>query len=216
MHLKRSKAEKGWPIPRKGTTYLARSNHAQKKGVSLLMVLRDILGIAETKKEARHMLLNEDVKVNGKIRKSEKFPMQFFDVLTLDKTKKNYRLNIVNKKFTLEEVSGKDSESKIVKIIGKKILDKKRIQINLEDGTNSVYDKSFNVNDSAVVDFKSNKIISVLPLKTGAKVEIISGKHSGEKGSLKDIVKLDKTKRYKIKLKEGEVDLPIETFFVVK
>ena len=215
MHLKRSKAEKEWPIPRKGTTYIALSSHAQKTGMSVLMILRDLLKIAKTRKEARYLTLGGDIKINGKVRKSENFPVQFYDVITLDKIKKSYRLNIVHKKFKLEEVSATEANSKIVKIIGKITLDKKTTQINLEDGTNLIYDKPFNVNDSVILNLKSGGIDKILPLKEGAKVEITSGKHAGEKGTLKEIILLERTKRYQIKLSGGEVGLPIQTIFVI-
>lgn len=207
---------KTWPISRKGTKYIAVTRHAKNRGISLLAILRDVLKLVKTRKEVKHFILNGEVKVNNKIRKDELFPVQVFDVVSLEKIKKNYRLNIVNKKFKLEEVSGKDSGKKIVKISGKKNLDKGVVQMNLEDGQNFITKTSFNVGDSVLLNTTENKIEKVLPLKEKAKVEIISGKHAGEKGTLRSIETLAKSNSYHIKLKDKEVGLPLKTLLVIE
>ena len=154
MHQKRSKIPRAWPVARKGTKYLAIASHAKTKAIPLLFILRDILKIAKTREEARHFVLNGDVKINNKIRKDETFPVQVFDVVNLEKIKKNYRLVFVNKKFSLKEISDKEAEKKIVKISGGKILGKNKVQMNLVDGINFIVKEKFNVNDSAVVNTK--------------------------------------------------------------
>jgi small subunit ribosomal protein S4e len=216
MHLKRNEMPKTWPIPRKGTTFIAKADHAKTQGIPLIFILRDILKLATTKKEARFFLLSGDVKVNNRVRKSEKFPMQVFDTISIEKIGKSYKLNIHKKRFKLEEVSGKDADKKIITVIGKKILANKKIQMNLEDGTNYLYDKEFALGDSAVLNTKKNEIEAILPLKKGANVEIVSGKHAGERGKLEEVVTLARTRKYKIKLKNKEVELPLKTLLVVE
>lgn len=216
MHIKRSKMPKTWPIARKGTKYIAVPSHSVSKGISLLFLLRDILKIARTRKEVRHFVLAGDVKINGKVRKNENFPVQVFDVVNLEKIKKNYRLEIVNRKFQLKEVSDKDAEKKVVKISGKTILGKDKIQMNLEDGQNLITKEKFRVSDSVVLDLKSGKIEKILALKEGANVEVISGKHAGEKGKLKEFENLTRGRKFVIKLEKGEVGLPLKTILVIE
>lgn len=216
MHLKRSEMPKAWPIPRKGTTYIAGARHARTKSISLVFVIRDLLKLAKTRKEVKFMLLNGDVKVNNKVRKDEKFPIQAFDTVSLDKAKKVYRLLIVNNKFKLEEITTKDAETKVVKVVGKKIIQGKKIQMNLEDGRNFFYDKAFALGDSVVVNTKTDKVEKILPLKKGASIEVVSGKHAGEKGKLEDVKVLARTKVYKINLKNKEVELPLRTLLVIE
>ena len=215
MHLKRQKMPKQWPVVRKGTKFITGASHAKTKAIPLVVVLRDILKIVQTKKEARFMLLNGDVKINNKVRKNEKFPVQVFDVVSFDKTKKNYKMEIVNKKFQLKEIPNSESWEKIVKIIGKKILGKDKVQINLEDGQNFLIKQKFAVNDSVVVDTRENKIKKILELKEDSKVEIISGKHAGDRGVVRGVEKLTRGKRYLIKLKTREVNLPLKTILVI-
>jgi len=216
MHLKRNKMPKTWPIPRKGTKYLALASHSKTNSIPILFILRDILGIARTRKEARYLLFNGDLKVNNKTRKNENFPVQVFDVISLEKINKKYLLNIVNRKFVLEEISGEMGDRKIVKILGKKILKKGATQMNLQDGQNFISKEKFSAGDSALINTKQNKIEKILVLKEGANIEIISGKHAGEKGKLKQIINLEKRKIYQVKLKGKEVELPLKTILVTE
>jgi len=215
MYQKRQVMPKSWPVARKGTKYLAVASHGKRKGIPLVFVLREILGIAKTRKEVRFMCLGGDVKVNNKVRKDEKFPLLVFDVIGLEKSGKNYRVEIENRKFVLKEVSKEEGNKKIVKIIGKKIV-KKGVQMNLEDGQNFITNEKFALGDSVVVNTKENKIEKVLSLKDGANVEIISGKHAGEIGKLKEIRSLEREKRYHVKLNEKEVELPGKTILVIE
>jgi ribosomal protein S4E len=217
MHIKKTEMPTSWPVPRKGKRrrFVAVPSHATSKGISILFLLRDVLGIVKTKKEARYMTLNGMVQVNGKVRKDENFPVQVFDSLSLDKANLNYRLEIVNKKFSLVEISAENAKTKTVKITGKKILGKNKIQMNLDDGQNILAKVKFSVGDSVVLNVKENKVEKILPLKKGAKVEIIGGKHAGEKGELVGIKELVRGSDYEIKLEDKTVSLPYRIILVI-
>ena len=216
-HIKKTQMPKSWPVPRKGKgkRYIAVPSHATSKGISLLFLLRDVLKLVKTRKEARYMTLNGMVKVNNKVRQDENFPVQVFDTLELEKAKLNYRLEIVNRKFNLVEISAKDAETKIVKISGKKILGKNKIQMNLGDGQNIIAKEKFSVGDSVLLNTKENKIVKILPLEKGANVEIIAGKHAGEKGKLEGFEELARGKNYIIKLEDKTVNLPYRIILVI-
>ncbi|MCH7850038.1 MAG: hypothetical protein IH845_00140 [Nanoarchaeota archaeon] len=218
MHIKKSLMPRTWPVPRKaqGKKYISVPSHATRKGISLLFILRDILKIANTKKEVRFMTLNSLVKVNNKIRCDENFPVQVFDTINLEKAGKNYRLEIVNRKFSLKEVSDKESMEKIVKITGKKLLTGNKIQMNLDDGHNILVKEKFSVGDSALIDNINQKVLKILPLSEGANIEVVLGKHAGEKGKLVAIENLVRGRNYKIKLEGGMVSLPFKTILVIK
>ena len=103
-----------------------------------------------------------------------------------------------------------EASCKICKIIGKKILRGGKVQINLHDGKNFLYGEG-KVNDSVLVDLKKNKITKILPLKKGAFVFVISGKHTGEKGKV-----IEKTKDLIIIKNEKEIKTTISNIFVEK
>jgi small subunit ribosomal protein S4e len=205
-----------WSIPRKGSKYLTIASHEKSKSIPLVFILRDMLKIAKTKKEARHLLLNGELKVNNKIRRKESFPIQVFDVISLEKLGKNYKLEIVNKKFTLKEISNKEAEKKIIKISGKKILKNKKIQMNLEDGQNLLTSEKFEIGDSIILNTKKGKLKKIIPLEKEANVEIVLGKYAGEKGKLKDIKMLERSRRYLVELKGKEAELPFKAILVIE
>ncbi|MEM2956084.1 MAG: hypothetical protein QW041_00705 [Candidatus Pacearchaeota archaeon] len=195
-HIKRKAMEKSWPLPRKGTKYLLKPYPGKKKEMSipLGLIIRDVLKIANTRKEVKALLHNNEVKINGKIVTEEKFPLSIFDILSLEKLGKHFRV-IFNKngKIMMEEISEKEANLKICKVTGKKILKGGIQQINCLDGRNFIYKDKVKINDSIVVDLKENKIIKILPLKQGADVFIIGGKHIGEKGKISEIDEKIKT-----------------------
>lgn len=215
MHKKRNEMPKNWPVARKGTKYFVVGNHSSNKGIPLVIILRDILGIVKTNRELRVMLHNKEIKINRRIRMSEKFPVTLFDVISIDKIGKHYRLNTTNKKMKIEEITEKEAKSKIIKIAGKTIVSGGAVQMNLEDGTNLISKDKFSVGDSAILDIEKNKINSILPLKEGSKVFITSGKHSGKSGEIKEIRTVNNRTEYLIKFNDGESLLPLKTIIVV-
>lgn len=218
-HIKKTVMPKTWPVPRKGKKkrFVAVPSHSTSKGISLLFLLRDVLNIAATRKEVRHMTLNNMVKINNKVRHDENFPVNVLDVVNLSTSdeERYYRLEIVNKKFNLVAIDATEADSKIVKIIGKKILSEGKVQMNLRDGQNFLSKDKFSVGDSVLLDTKKDKITKVLGLKKGAKVEIIGGKHAGEKGELVGFEELVRGRNYEIKLENGTVRLPYKTILVI-
>jgi len=218
-HIKKTVMPKTWPVPRKGKgkRYVAVPSHGTGKGISLLFLIRDVLGLAKTRKEVRVMTLGGMVKINNKIRHDENFPVNVLDVVSLvaGKDERFYRLEIVNKKFSLVVIDAKEADSKIVKIVGKKILSGGLVQMNLRDGQNFLSKLKFSVGDSVLLDTKKDKISKILSLKKGAKVEIILGKHAGKKGELVGFEDLVRGRNYEVKLKDKTVKLPYKTILVI-
>ena len=158
-HLKRQKAPKNWPIKRKGTTYVVRPNFNIKKGIPVLIILRDVLEVAQTRKDVKKILTAKQILVNGKLVKDEKNNVVLFDTISIVLTKKFYRMGLSSKgKFEVQEINAKESEKKIAKIIDKKILKGKKIQLNLSDGTNFLSDLKCNVKDSVLVNLLERKM----------------------------------------------------------
>lgn len=94
-HLKRFKAPKMWPIHKKEevwTTKTSAGPHALEESIPLVMVLRDILGLAANSREAKIILNNSDVLVDGIPRKNHRFPVGFMDVISIPKINKTFRV----------------------------------------------------------------------------------------------------------------------------
>ncbi|NMB66844.1 hypothetical protein GYA25_02190 [Candidatus Woesearchaeota archaeon] len=214
-HLTRQEIPKEWPLPRKGGVYIIRPNNNLSKGIPVLIILRDILKLGNNRREIKKIIHDKKVLLNDKFVKDEKENVLLFDVLKFPLIKKNYRLSISEQgKFLLEEINEKESEKKISKIIGKKILKNKKIQVNLSDGTNFLFNEKFKINDSVVIDLKNRKIEKVLPLKEGTKIKVYSGKHIGKTGK---IISLDeKMKMAKISSNNQDINVLIKQIMVIE
>ena len=205
-HLKRQKMPKSWPIARKGTKYVVRPSFGLKTGVPLLIVLRDMLKIAKNRKEVKIAIHEKKILINNKISKDEKESIQLFDKIGLISSKKYYKMNLSDKgKFILEDIKEEDANQKIAKIINKKILKGKKVQLNLSDGRNFISDIKCKVNDSVSIDFKNKKIKKCLPLEKNAKIVVVAGKHSGKRGSLIELKPERKMAELKINNKKMNI-----------
>lgn len=215
MHLKRQKVPKSWPIERKSTTYVVRPNFNLQKGIPILIILRDILKIAQNRKEVKKAIHSKNILLNNKIVRDEKNIAQLFDVLKIVPSKKYYTIELSNKnKFMIKEIKEKESNKKVSKIINKKILKKKKTQLNLSDGRNFLSDIKCNVNDSVLINFEKGKIEKCLPLKEKKKVIIFAGKHSGRGGVIN---KIDlKKKMIKLDIDKKIIDVLIKQVMVVE
>jgi len=201
MHLNKSKMPREWPVPRKGTKYSVVPR--QRNGIPLLIVLRDVLKIARTGKEAERILNGGNASVNGKVRKDRRFSLVASDILAIKKLNKNYGVVIKKGKFRLEEIAEKDAVKRVCKVIGKKVLGKNKIQINLDNGNNILFKDSIRTGDSVVIGLHDGKILKIVPMQKNAKVLVTGGKHVGERGAAKEIK--EKTAIIEIENKNVEI-----------
>lgn len=213
MHIKRQKIPKSWPIERKGTSYVVRPKSHLKNGIPVLIILRDILKLAQNKNEAKKAIHSKNILLNNKPVYDEKIPALLFDVITIVPSKKNYRLVLSDKgKFQLKEINDSEANYKIAKITGKKILKDKKIQINLSDGRNFLSNIKCNINDSFLIDFRGKKVIKYLQLKEKAKILVFKGKHIGKKGIVKKIEK----KIAEVDIEGKKVNILIKQLIVIE
>jgi small subunit ribosomal protein S4e len=183
-HMKRQTVPKNWPIPRKGNKFVLKKT---SKGIPILILLRDVLEVCQNRKEVKKAIHTKDILVNSKPVFDEGKSLELFDILTLVPGKKHYQVNLNEKgKYSLEEV--KETKTKIAKIVDKKTVKNKKVQINLSDGRNYLSDLKSKVNDSVIIDLEKNKISKVLPLKEKANMIVIGGKHTGAVGKIEKII----------------------------
>jgi len=193
MHLKRQKVPKNWPIKRKDTAYIVRPNANISNGIPILVALRDMLKLAQNRKEVKKAIHEKNILLNGSLIKNEKNSVLLFDALTIVPSNESYRLSLSEKgKFQIEKINAGEETHKIAKVINKKILKGKKTQLNLSDGRNFLSDIKCDVNDSVLIDLKKKKIEKCLPLKEKGEVLVFAGKHAGKKASIN---KIDQVKK---------------------
>lgn len=205
MHLNRAEVSTRIPIPRKGTKYIARAASHSRQGIPVVVAVRDMLNLAKTTSELKFMVANKLLKLNGREVRDYKEGIRLMNILEADK---KYKLIVMQTgRFAFEETK---DETRIGKIIGKKILSKNRVQLNLHDGTNIISKEKAKIGDSVRIDF-SNKIKDVLPLEKGKNVFVISGRSAGNKGKIKEV----HGRKARIEMEEREAVLNSSDIIVI-
>lgn len=190
-HLSRLAMPKSWRLKRKATKWIARplpGPHPIKLGLPLVLVLRDILKYANTTKEVKKVLHNQEILVDGIRRKEPRFIVGLMDVIAIPKLSSYFRV-LLNKKGKIIFIPIKDNEANIkpCKIIGKKIV-KGKIQLNLFDGKNILVEKGdYQTRDSLLIELPSQKIKELLKFQKGNTIYLTAGKNTGETGVIEEI-----------------------------
>lgn len=190
-HLKRLTVPNTWGIDRKSNKFIMKPSpgpHKMESSLPLGVVLRDFLGYAHTTREAKKILNNNEILIDGKRRKDSTLPVGLFDVISFP-NKDNFRVVFDEKgRLAFKKMEVKENNVKPCKILGKKMLSK-TLQLNLHDGTNLLVEKDFKgkVGDTVLLAFPERKVKEVFALKEGSAVFIYGGKKKGDLGILKSL-----------------------------
>ena len=217
-HLKRVAAPRTWPIARKTSKWVAKPSpgpHSEEGGMPLVVVLRDLLHVADKAKEIKQILHEGKVLVDGQVRKDHRFPVGLFDVISIPEIKANYRIVMgKDNKFKLVPVS--DAGLKLLKIVDKTMVSGGRIQLNFHDGTTMLGSNDYHTKDSLIMKVPEKAIDQHLKYEVGSLAVVIGGKHAGTQGKIKVIRVIKSTTPNRITIAGPEGDFTtVEKYVVV-
>ena len=205
-HLKRLNAPRTLKIHRKERKLTVKPSagpHPIETSITLGVIIRDYLNLADNLRETKRILSNGELLVDDVIRKNYKFPCGLMDVISIPKMKKDYRILFDRLgKLTLVPIDSKDAKWKLCRIENKTISKKKQIQLNLHDGKNRIVKKDeYKTGDVLKVLFKDKKIDEVYKFEKGAISMIIGGSHIGETANIENIEIIQSSKPNLAKMK---------------
>jgi small subunit ribosomal protein S4e len=190
-HLKRLAAPSFWPIPKKKYTWTFSPSpgpHKKDECIPLAIIVRDILGLAETGKEAKKIIKAREILVDGKVRTDHRFPVGLLDVISIPKLNKHYRVVPYKNGLKLIEIDENDAKKKILKIVGKRSIKGNRFQLNMNDGKNIIVNENkYRTNSSLLVEIPTLKILDYIEMDVGNLVLITSGQNSGKIGRIVEV-----------------------------
>ncbi|MEM5790610.1 MAG: 30S ribosomal protein S4e [Candidatus Aenigmatarchaeota archaeon] len=190
--LKRLLIPEFWKIPKKKFKFTVSPRpgpHKKFECIPLLVIVRDILQLAESWKEARKIIKSKEVFVDGKVRKDHAYPCGLMDTISIPKINKYFRIVIGKKGLELKEISEEDSKKKICKIVNKTCI-KGKIQLNLHDGRNIQVEKNhFRTGDSVLIELPYQKILEYIKLEKDALALITKGSNAGKICKVKSLIK---------------------------
>ena len=204
--LKRKPAPRFWPIHRKEDPWVVKPStgpHSLQNCLSLTLILRDMLGVAETRKEAQTILHQGKVLVDGKVLHKDDFPVGLMDVISTPDANKYYRILPSHKGLSLSPISKEETSSKLCRIDDKMTVTN-GIQLNLHDGSNLLIkvadpknpkEDIYNTFDVLKLSVPAKEIAGRIQLKEGNFVVITGGKNIGVTGKIVEIEKTEAKKR---------------------
>jgi len=195
-HLKRKPAPKFWPIHRKEFVWTFKPKpgpHPTSNCIPLALAIRDILGFAKTRREAKAIISQEKIMVDGKVQRDELFPAGLMDVISIPDAGKTYRILPSEKGLTLHPIEKEEAGFKLCRVESKTVVDGGHIQLNLHDGRNVLIrvkdpkkpeEDVYHLMNTLKMSVPDQEIIGHTKLAEGTSAIIIGGKNAGRHGKI--------------------------------
>jgi small subunit ribosomal protein S4e len=170
--------------------------HTRKESIPLILVVRDILGFADTSREAKKIIHDGLVSVDKKVRRDHKYGVGLMDVIEIPTISKHYRMVPGKKGLEMKEIDEKESSIKPCRVIGKTVVKGGKIQLVLHDGGALLADKDdYKTNDTIVIKLPERKMSEAIRFEKGNLALIYKGRHKGMSGKIKDIILATATRK---------------------
>jgi small subunit ribosomal protein S4e len=208
-HQKRIAKPNAIPITdKKANVWITKSEpgpHPASSSIPLVVLLKDVLGFAKTNKEARTIIVQRRVEVDGVVRCEEKFPVGLMDAVSFPKAGKHYRITVDWKgRLKPLEIEEGQAKTKIIKVRGKHAAPGKKFNLSFHDGRNMFGDNHIHPGDSIVVALPEAKMQTHLKLENGARCLVREGKHAGTIVKLNEIIPRAAGKSAEAKVSRGD------------
>lgn len=218
-HLKRLPAPRSWSIPRKTDFWIVRPSpgpHGISESVPLGSILRDMLKVCDSAREARRILNNRGVHVDRRVVTDPKFPVGLMDVLSLQETKAHYRMLVDTRgRMSLVGIEEGDSSWKLCRVEDKTTVRGGKTQLNLHDGRNMILPKdAYKTGTTLKIHLPEQKVLEHYELSKGASVLVTAGQHVGQVAHVQDVQRTRNSRANIVTFTEG-FSTDIEKVFVV-
>ena len=208
--LKRRAAPKTWPIPRKGTKWVQRPSpgpHAQDQSIPLAIVLRDLLHLVASAREARIVVRSGAVRIDGKVAKELDRGIGLMDTLSLA-APLNAAYRVVNDRhgrLVLIAIPASEAGVKISRVRFKHAVPEGKVEVTLHDGRNLLVAPSspYRVGDSLKIEVPTQKVVDHLKLAPGALAYVAGGTHVGQLARVEKIEVRNSSQPNLVHFKEG-------------
>jgi small subunit ribosomal protein S4e len=216
-HLKRLNAPESWHIAKKTTKFITKTAPGphNANAMPIAVWLRDHMGFARNLKEVKQILHQNDVIINGRPCRDAKMGIGIFDILSLPKINKFYRiLRDKNGRHVSIEIDAEAAKTRLCKVKNKTTISGGKVQLNMRDGANLLADNTYKAGDSVVLSLEPEtrfKIVDHFPFVVGNMAMVIGGRHSGKVARIVDIVKMPGSVPNKIILEDEATKTRFDT-----
>ncbi|KAF8822449.1 ribosomal protein RPS4 [Cardiosporidium cionae] len=186
-HLKRVAAPSHWMLDKLTGVFAPRPStgpHKLRECLPLALLLRNRLKYALTYDEVKLILMQRLIKVDGKVRTDKCYPAGFMDVISIEKTKENFRLLFDTKgRFVPHKIRSEEAAYKLCRV-KKVIVGAKGIPAAVTHDARTIrfIDPKVKANDTIRVDISTGKVLDHIKFETGNLVMITGGHNVGRVG----------------------------------
>ena len=219
--LKRQMAPLFWGKNRKNKRFaitVKPGSHSKNRSIPTALLLRDMLKVVTTLREAKSIIYNGKVNVDGVIRKSLHHSIGLMDVIELQGISDIYRL-VPTHGHILQPIKIDSSEKskKIVKVTSKTTTKGKKTQLGFHDGRTIIADNNVNVGDSCLIQIPEQKILDVIKLEKDSLVIVTRGANTGQIGHLNNINEATFTlpKRINLTVDKKKFEMPSDLVIAI-
>ena len=219
--LKRQMAPKYWGITRKDKRFVITVRpgaHAKSQSIPTAVLLRDTLKKVTTLREAKSVIYDGKISVDGITRKSLHHSIGLMDVITLDGTTDIYRLVPKDGKLLKPlKIESAEKSKKLVKVTSKVTIKGGKTQLGFHDGRSLITDVDVNVNDSCLIQIPEQKILDVIKLEKNSQVIVIKGVNAGRIGYVDKIKdgSFSLSKRIDLVMDDKKIEIPLRLVMVI-
>jgi small subunit ribosomal protein S4e len=192
-HQKRLPAPPDWPIQRKSgkfTTRVIPGPHPKDNCLTLAVLIREVLDYAENMREVKAVLSSGQVKIDGVVRKDERFPIGLMDVIELTTSGERFRLiPKIRGGFNLVPIDESEAGFKLCRIETKNMVKGGQVQLGLHDGRTLLLPAgektaAYETLATLKVSLPEQKLMKSFPLEKGAYAIVSRGKNVGIEGKI--------------------------------
>ncbi|MBW6469908.1 MAG: 30S ribosomal protein S4e [Methanosarcinaceae archaeon] len=217
-HQKRISAPKSWHISKKSNKWITSIRpgpHNKEQSLPITIVLRDMLSLVDNRAEAKRVLSEGKILIDGVVVKDLRFPVGWFDVISIPLNNAAYRVLLDQKGRLVLHKLDDINANKLCRINNKTTIKNGMAQLNLSDGKNLIGSNDYKAKDSVILSIPDKKILKHLEYKVGNLAMIVGGRHTGEIGKIEEINTVRSSKHNTVKI-SGNYDFEtIEDYVVV-
>jgi small subunit ribosomal protein S4e len=219
--MKRLAAPRSWDIPRKSNKFVFKplpGPHPIAGAYPLGVVVRDLASMANLSKELKLIMRAGKVKVDGKERRTPRFPVGLFNVVSVPLEGADFRLVPSPKGLSLARVGAGEAHTKLCSVNTKMKVKGGHIQYGLHDGRSMVNDAlNLSPGDAVLIEVPSQKVLGQAKLAKGSLGLILTGDRAGQLGKISDVKKgtISREKMVRISLPGGDAEIPSRLVFPV-
>ncbi len=183
-HMKRLTMPRSWPLPRKSSVWIQKPNpcgHPLDLCMPMGVILRDVLGVAQNRREAKKILHSKLVKVDGAIETDIGRGVGLMDVLTVGEVSYKCVLD-TNGKLRYRMIPAKKSSTKLCRVMGKTTIKGGKTQVHLHDGRNLLFNENpeYKTGDSLAISLPDQEVKAHHKFEEGSTAYLTGGNHIGE------------------------------------